>query len=183
VLKRLKADPEYPRLFSTAFPEATDKITYDTMAEAIAAFERTLKTHDRFDDWQKGDDQALSAKELKGLRLFLDAGCTTCHVGPVIGGKSYQKMGLVNTYENAADVGRFKVTNDEDDKFKFKVPSLRNVALTWPYFHDGRMPRLNEAVKKMGHLQLGKELTAEEVDLLMAFLNTLTDRTRQAKAE
>jgi cytochrome c peroxidase len=98
VLKRLKADPEYPKLFGAAFPEAADKVTYDNAAEAIAAFERTLKTHDRFDDWQKGDDQALSAKELKGLRLFLDAGCTTCHVGPVIGGKSYQKMGLVNAY-------------------------------------------------------------------------------------
>jgi cytochrome c peroxidase len=75
------------------------------------------------------------------------------------------------------------VTNDEDDKFKFKVPTLRNIALTWPYFHDGRMTRLNEAVKKMGHLQLGKDLTAEEVDLLLTFLNTLTDKTRQAKAE
>jgi len=110
-------------------------------------------------------------------------GCTTCHVGPVIGGKSYQKMGLVHAYENTTDVGRFKVTNDEEDKFRFKVPTLRNVALTWPYFHDGRMPRLNEAVKKMGHLQLGKELTAGEEDLLIAFLNTLTDKTRRAKAE
>jgi len=183
VLKRLQADPDYPRLFSAAFPNAAEKITYDNTAEAIAAFERTLKTHDRFDDWQKGNDRALSEKELKGLRLFLDVGCTTCHVGPVIGGKSFQKMGLVNPYENTTDAGRFKVTNDEDDKFKFKVPTLRNVALTWPYFHDGRMPRLNEAVKKMGHLQLGKELTAGEEDLLIAFLNTLTDKTRRAKAE
>jgi cytochrome c peroxidase len=180
VVKRLKADADYPKLFAAAFPAAADKITYDNMAEAIAAFERTLITHDRFDDWQKGDDKALTAKELKGLRLFLDVGCTTCHVGPVIGAKSFQKMGLVNPYENTTDIGRFKVTNDEDDKFKFKVPSLRNVALTGPYFHDGRMMRLNEVVKKMGHLQLGKEMTEEEVDLLATFLNTLTDKTRRS---
>jgi cytochrome c peroxidase len=180
VLKRLKADADYPKLFAAAFPGAADKITYDNMAEAIAAFERTLITRDRFDDWQKGDDKALTTKELQGLRLFLDVGCTTCHVGPVIGAKSFQKMGLVNAYENTTDIGRFKVTNDDDDKFKFKVPSLRNVTLTGPFFHDGRLTLLREAVKKMGHLQLGKELTPEEVDLLMAFLDTLTDKTRKA---
>jgi cytochrome c peroxidase len=183
VVKRLKADAEYARMFGSAFPDAPDKVTYDNMAEAIAAFERTLKTSDRFDDFQKGDDKALTDKELKGLRFFLDVGCTTCHVGPVIGAKSYQKVGLVNAYENTADVGRFKVTNDEDDKFKFKVPSLRNVAHTWPYFHDGRVMKLNEAVKKMAHLQLGKELDSGEVELVLAFLNTLSDKSRQVKTK
>ena len=182
VVKRLKADPEYARMFGAAFPAATDKISYDHMAEAIAAFERTLKTSDRFDDFQKGDDRALTDKELKGLRFFLEVGCTTCHVGPVIGAKSYQKMGLVNPYENTHDVGRIKVTNDEDDQFKFKVPSLRNIAPTWPYFHDGRVAQLNEAVKRMAHLQLGKEFTADDLDLVLAFLNALSDKTRRALA-
>ncbi len=182
VLKRLRADADYPKLFGAAFPGQADPVSYDNTAEAIAAFERTLRTHDRFDDWQNGSDAALTPRELQGLRFFLDVGCTTCHVGPVIGGKSYQRMGLVNAYENTTDVGRSKVTNDEDDKFKFKVPSLRNIALTGPYFHDGRVARLRDAVKRMGHLQLGKELTDEELDLVLAFLNTLTDKTRHAKS-
>jgi cytochrome c peroxidase len=183
VLKRLQADQDYPPLFAAAFPAAAEKVTYDNMAEAIAAFERTLKTNDRFDDFLRGQDQALSAQELTGLRLFLDAGCTTCHNKALLGGNSYQKAGLIQPYENTEDVGRFKVTQDEDDKYKFKVPSLRNVALTAPYFHDGKISRLEDTVKKMGAMQLGKDFTAAEIDQLTAFLKSLSDKQRTGKSQ
>jgi cytochrome c peroxidase len=178
VVKRLKADAEYPRMFAKAFPQTTE-ITYDNMAEAIAAFERTLITHDRFDDFQKGDDKALNPQELQGLELVLNTGCTTCHVGPAMGGNSYQKVGLVNPYETS-DPGRAKVTKEDSDKGKFKVPSLRNIALTAPYFHDGKVTTLNEAVKKMAFHQLDKKLTDAEVAAIVSFLNALTDKPRAA---
>lgn len=177
VVKRLKVDALYPKMFAKAFPESSDPITYDNMAEAIAAFERTLVTRDRFDDFQKGDDKALSATEQKGLELVLSLGCTTCHVTPTMGGSSYQKVGLIHPYETP-DIGRQKVSKDDSDKFKFKVPSLRNVALTAPYFHDGKMATLKEAVTKMAYHQLGKELTSDEADSLVAFLDALTDKPR-----
>jgi cytochrome c peroxidase len=177
VVKRLKEDADYQRLFNKAFPAASEKITYDNMAEAIAAFERTLVTHDRFDDFQEGDDKALNAQELRGLEMVLTFGCTTCHVGPAMGGSSYQKVGLIHSYPTQ-DTGREKVTKDDSDKFKFKVPMLRNIALTEPYFHDGKIATLKEAVTKMAYHQLGKELKAEEADDLVAFLDCLTDKPR-----
>ena len=176
VLNRLSADAEYPKLFQKAFPNAQKNITYDHVAGAIAAFERTLKTHDRFDDFQKGDDMALKPLEQQGLKLFLQAGCTTCHHGPLLGGNSYQKVGLVNPYENKEDLGRAKVTKDEDDNFKFKVPILRNIALTGPYFHDGKLASLDETVRKMGWMQLGRQFTDDEVKSIVAFLNTLSGK-------
>jgi len=182
VIARLKASKTYPKLFQQAFPGAAEAITYGNFARAVAAFERTLITHDRFDDFLKGNDQALSQTELKGLDLFLNTGCTTCHNGPVLGGNTYQKMGLVNAYETK-DLGRFEATKDEDDKLKFKVPVLRNIALTHPYFHDGSQAKLEDAVAKMGWLQLGKQLTPDEVKSLVAFLQTLTDKPRAAKPQ
>jgi cytochrome c peroxidase len=179
VLKRLGADREYVTLFKLAFPRDKAPMRYDNVAEAIAAFERTLITRDLFDDFLKGDDRALTAREQKGLRLFLEVGCATCHSGPTLGGQTYHKMGLVKPYANAEDTGRFGVTKDEGDKFKFKVPSLRNIALTAPYFHDGRVPQLNEATRTMADLQLGRELSAGETDLLVAFLRALTDKPRE----
>jgi cytochrome c peroxidase len=177
VVKKLSAIPDYVAKFAWAFPESGKKITYDDMAEAIAAFERTLVTHDRFDDFLKGDDQALNATEKKGLELFLTVGCTTCHSTPTMGGSSYMKVGLVHPYATE-DVGREKVTKDEDDRFKFKVPSLRNIAMTGPYFHNGKGADLKEAVKTMAYIQLDKQLTAEETDALVAFLGSLTDKAR-----
>lgn len=176
-VRRLKADAAYQKMFAKAFPGTADPINYDTMAEAIAAFERTLITRDRFDDFQKGDDQALSAQELQGLQLFTSIGCTTCHVGPVIGGNSYQKIGLIHPYETK-DLGREQATKDEEDRGRFKVPSLRNIALTAPYFHDGKVATLRDAVVKMAHLQLDKTLTDAEADLLVAYLDSLTDKPR-----
>jgi cytochrome c peroxidase len=176
VIKRLSAVPEYPKLFAAAFPAAQPALTYDNVAEAIAAFERTLKTDDRLDDFLRGDDRALNAEELKGLALFLETGCTVCHYGPTLGGLVYHKAGLIKPYENTEDLGRYTVTKDEDDKFKFKVPSLRNVALTGPYFHDGRVQTLDLAVVKMADMQLGRQLTDEETALLTAFMNALSDK-------
>ena len=180
VVKRLEADADYARLFKAAFPGDDKPLNYHNFAGAVAAFERTLITHDRFDDFLKGDDKALNAQELEGLSLFLSAGCTTCHVGPTIGGNMYQKIGILHPYGNTNDVGRLKVTGEEWDQYRFKVPSLRNVALTYPYFHDGRVADLNTAVKQMAYMQLGKELTDKEISALNAFLNCLSDKTRKA---
>ncbi len=180
VVKRLQAEANYPKLFKAAFPGEDKPISYHNFARAVAAFERTLITHDRFDDFLKGEDKALNAKELEGLNLFLSAGCTTCHVGPTIGGNMYQKIGVLHPYANTNDMGRFKVTGEEWDQYRFKVPSLRNVALTAPYFHDGRVADLNSAVKQMAYLQLGKDLTDKEISSLTTFLNSLSDKTRRA---
>lgn len=180
VIKKLKATSDYPPLFDKAFAGTGDKLTYDNLARAIAAFERTLITRDRLDDLLKGNDKALTAAELKGADLFLKTGCTTCHTGPLIGGNMYMKVGLVNPYETA-DLGRHDVTKDNDDKFKFKVPTLRNIALTAPYFHDGKIATLPDAVKKMAWHQLGKELKDDEVKAIVAFLGSLTDKARAAK--
>ncbi len=176
-VKRLNADTAYQRMFAKAFPGMADPINYDNLAEAIAAFERTLITRDRFDDFQKGDDQALTAQELKGLHLLTSIGCSTCHVGPVLGGNSYQKIGLIHPYETK-DLGREQATKDEEDRGRFKVPSLRNIALTAPYFHDGKVATLRDAVVKMAHLQLDKTLTDAEADVLVAYLDALTDKPR-----
>ena len=177
VEKKLSAVKEYQQGFAKAFPGVTNPITYDNMAEAIAAFERTLITHDRLDDFQKGDDRALTAAELKGLDLFLTVGCTTCHNGPVLGGNSYQKVGLIHPYETK-DLGRFVVTKEEGDEHKFKVPSLRNIVLTGPYFHDGTQKDLRETTIKMAHMQLDRQLTPVEADSLHALMFALTDKAR-----
>jgi cytochrome c peroxidase len=180
VIERLSGDADYVRLFKAAFPGEQSPINYDNFARAVAAFERTLITKDRYDDFVKGDDKALSAAELKGLDTFINTGCITCHIGPAFGGQMYQKMGLVNPYENKEDLGRYEVTKNEAEKYFFKVPSLRNIALTGPYFHDGKASTLEEAVTKMGWLQLGKKLTEEEVKSIVSFLNALSDKDRAA---
>jgi cytochrome c peroxidase len=177
VLERLKGAPEYKKLFVKAFPASGEQINYDNVARAIAAYERTLITRDRFDDWQRGKDKALNEPELRGLNLFLSSGCSTCHNGPVLGGNQFQKVGLVNPYDTS-DAGRYEVTKDDSDKHKFKVPMLRNIALTGPYFHDGQQKTLEEAAKKMAWLQLGKELTDAEAKDLAAFMGALTDKSR-----
>ena len=146
---------------------------------SISAFQRTFKTSDSFDDFQRGKYKSLSYDEIKGLELFLSLGCSNCHKGPMFGGNSFQKIGVKKSYENKEDLGRFKVTGNEDDMFVFKVPSLRNIALTAPYFHDGSQNTLDLAVKKMAELQLGKNLTEQEIESIVSFLNTLTDKARE----
>ena len=146
VVEKLKAEKKYVGAFKKAFPGESDPVTYDNFAKAVGSFERTLRTHDRFDDFLKGDDKALTAAELKGLDTFLSIGCTTCHTGPLLGGNDYKKLGILNAYENTADKGRIEVTKEDYDEFVFKVPSLRNIALTAPYFHDGQKATLAEVI-------------------------------------
>jgi cytochrome c peroxidase len=173
VEKLLAGVPGYVAAFKAAFPGQPNPVTYDNMAAAIGAFERKLTTPGRFDKYLAGDGAALTAEEKKGLDTFLATGCQTCHNGATIGGSMYMKLGAVVPYETK-DLGRFSVTKSEADKYVFKVPSLRNVAETGPYFHDGSIATLDEAVTKMAKHQLGKELKPEEVSSIVAFLKALT---------
>jgi len=174
---KLSAIEGYKELFQKAFP-GSPNVTFENIAVAISAFERTLRTTDKFDEFIAGNHKALNDKEQKGLETFITSGCTSCHNGAMFGGKMFMKMGVVNPYENTEDTGKFRVTGRESDKYIFKVPSLRNVALTAPYFHDGAAPTLEEAVKQMAWLQLGKKLETEDIGNIVAFLNTLTDKDR-----
>jgi cytochrome c peroxidase len=169
----LRSIPGYAPLFAAAFPGKADPVSFDDAALAIAAFERTLVTPAPFDAFLAGDDAALDAAQRRGLATFLETGCPTCHVGAAVGGGMFQKLGLVHPYETK-DPGRFAVTKNEADRGFFKVPSLRNVAKTGPWFHDGSIQTLDEAVKKMAWHQLGKELTPEQTADVVAFLGSLT---------
>lgn len=173
VVTVLKSIPGYAPLFAAAFPDDEDPIDYGNMARAIGAFERRLITADRLDAFVSGQDTALSDEDLAGLEEFLDAGCATCHMGPTIGGGMYRKLGLVKPYRTK-DLGRGDVTGDEADRFVFKVPSLRNVAMTGPYFHDGSIASLPEVIGLMAEHQLGIELSDEQVARIETFLGTLT---------
>jgi cytochrome c peroxidase len=173
VLGVLKSIPGYAPLFAAAFPGERNPITYDNMARAIGAFERRLITADRLDAFVSGQDTALSDGELTGLEQFLDAGCITCHMGPAIGGGMYRKLGLVKPYPTD-DPGRFEVTQEEADRAVFKVPSLRNIAATGPYFHDGSVGSLRDAIRLMGEHQLGVALSDEQVAQIETFLGSLS---------
>ena len=170
----LKSIPQYVNEFKLVFGESN--ITIDQVTQAIAEFERTLVTpNSRFDQWLLGDKNALSDKELSGYKLFKQTGCVACHNGAAVGGNSFQKMGIVKPYitKNPAE-GLSAVTGKDADRFKFKVPTLRNVELSYPYFHDGEAETLSEAVDVMGQLQLGKTFTKDENEKIVAFLKTLT---------
>jgi cytochrome c peroxidase len=170
----LQSIPAYVADFKKSF--GTDKIAIAQVTKAIAAFEETLVTPNaRFDKWLAGDKKALSANELAGYKLFKDSGCVACHNGPAVGGNSYQKMGVVAPYKASSPAeGRIAVTGKDADRFNFKVPTLRNVEMTYPYFHDGAASTLTEAVDTMGHLQLGKSFSDDENAKIVAFLKTLT---------
>ena len=170
----LESIPAYVREFKQVF--GTDKITIDEVTQAIAEFEKTLVTpNSAFDQWLLGDKAALDSNELAGYKLFKESGCTACHNGEAVGGNSFQKMGLVEAYQtkNPAE-GLSAVTGKDADRFKFKVPTLRNVEMTYPYFHDGEAETLTEAVDVMGRLQLGRKFTDKENAQIVAFLKTLT---------
>jgi Cytochrome c peroxidase len=169
----------YVKLFKEAFPNDSKPISGKNIAIAIGAYERTLTTPSRFDEYLKGNTKALNQKEKKGLITFIEVGCVACHNGPLVGGNSFQKFGVVAPYweytkNQSIDEGRYLVTKKEEDKYVYKVPSLRNVALTPPYFHDGSVEKLEDAVKIMAKVQLGKDLTNEDIDNIVAFLNALT---------
>lgn len=185
VIAVLKSIPGYAPLFAAAFPEATDPISFDNMALAIGAFERGLLTPAPFDAFLSGDDAALTAEQRAGLRTFIQTGCITCHNGATVGGRMYQKLGLVEPFPTQ-DTGREKLTGNEADRFMFKVPSLRNVAKTGPWFHDGSVTSLDDAIRLMARHQLGKALSEAEVSSIRAFLESLTgevDREYVAKPE
>lgn len=177
--KRLRGVEEYKTLFAKAFPGSTQPITFDNITKAIGAFERQLHPPSRFDKWLDGDENALTTEEKTGLKTFMEAGCITCHNGVAIGGNMLQKFGLFGNYweltkSKKIDSGRFEVAKNENDKYFFKVPSLRNIAMTYPYFHDGSVEKLEDAVKIMAKLQNNKDLRDEEISSIVTFLKSLT---------
>lgn len=172
----LRSMPGYVSAFKAAFPNEKDPITYDNFGRAVGAFERGLVTPTRFDELLAGNDDALSPAEKAGLGLFVRTGCTTCHQGKLVGGTMYMKLGMVEPYANTSDVGRSAITKHDEDRMFFKVPSLRNVADTAPYFHDGSIPDLPTAVKTMARLQLGKQLTDDEAASIVTFLTALSGK-------
>jgi len=181
-VKRIASIDEYVKEFQKAFPDSSNEVSLKHITDAIGAYERTLTTPSRFDKFLEGDDNALSTMEKKGLKTFMDVGCTTCHNGVAVGGGMYQKFGLINgpywkyTGSKSHDIGRAGVTNNDNDKYFFKVPSLRNVAHTYPYFHDGSIWSLRKAVQIMGKTQLGKDLSKEQTNEIIAFLKSLTGK-------
>jgi cytochrome c peroxidase len=174
VVEVLRSIPEYVEAFQKAFPDQKDSLTFDNVAQAIGAFERKLVTSSRWDKFLGGDQAALTDQEKAGLNTFLDAGCQACHSGAFMGGSVFQKLGAVKPYPDTRDLGRFDVTNQDADKQVFKVPSLRNVEKTAPYFHDGSVKTLEEAVTKMANYQLGRSLSPADATSILAFLKTLT---------
>lgn len=173
VVKKLKKDITYRDLFNSIYPTG---ITGENITNAIAEYEKTLITpNSQFDLYLKGDKSALNEDERNGYKLFKEYGCISCHNGVNIGGNLMQKIGILEEYQTK-DYGRYNVTKNEEDKYYFKVPTLRNIQLTSPYFHDGLTPTLKEAVKKMSYYQVGYTLTDKETDDIVKFLKTLTGK-------
>lgn len=183
VVATLKSMEDYVTWFAESFPEEEDAITFDNFAKAIEAYEATLITPAPFDAWLNGDDAALDADQLAGLQLFMDKGCVSCHAGVNLGGEGYYPFGLIE--KPGADVlpeddlGRFMVTETVDDEYVFRAAPLRNVAVTAPYFHSGKVWDLKTAVMIMGQSQLGEDLTDRETDQIVAFLGSLTGEVPQ----
>jgi cytochrome c peroxidase len=181
VEKRLKEYDEYVALFKEAFPADQDPVTVDNFAKAIGAFERTLLTPSPFDSYLKGNEKALTAAQKNGLKTFIETGCTGCHSGTYVGGQMYQKFGLVEPYwkytkSEKVDEGRYAVTKSEADKYVFKVPVLRNVEKTLPYFHDGSVDTLKATVTIMAKVQLGRDVSSKQVAEMVDFLKSLTGK-------
>ncbi len=176
---KLKGIPGYTELFRKAYPGESSPVTVDNFAKAVGAFERTLVTPAPFDSFLRGDLAALKEQEKRGLKAYLDAGCIMCHFSPYFGGQMYQKFGIFEPYwkytkSDPIDEGRSVVTKNEADKYVFKVPIHRNVAKTPPYFHDGSVEKLEEAVWIMGKIQLNRELRKEKIEEIVSFLKSLT---------
>jgi cytochrome c peroxidase len=179
VIEQLGAIPGYQAVFKAAFPGSGEALTFDNVRKAIAVFEATLITPNApFDRYLKGDANALGSEQQAGLALFINSGCASCHGGMNVGGATYAPFGVVERpgadLLPPADKGRFDVTKTVSDEYVFRVPSLRNVALTAPYFHSGRAWDLRQAVAVMGSSQLGAKLSPGDVDKIAVFLETLT---------
>jgi cytochrome c peroxidase len=175
-LAAIRADARYPARFAANFP---DGVTEANVRKAIAAFERSFITPSRFDRWLSGDSAAITEDERAGYELFKSVGCTACHQGVNVGGNMFQRFGVMGDYfedrgnVTEPDYGRYNVTKNETDKFVFRVPSLRNVALTAPYFHDGSAPTLPDAVRTMARYQLGRQMAEPQVESIVKFLTSL----------
>lgn len=179
LIDRLKKVELYQEMFAKAYENEKDPITFDNLTRAIGAFERTLMPESRFDKYLEGNDSALTVQEQKGLNAFIEVGCITCHSGVALGGQMLQKFGLFEDYwkltksENV-DYGLFELSQNETEKYFFKVPGLRNVTHTAPYFHDGAVSDLKKAVQIMGKLQRNVDLTDEQVNNIVVFLGSLS---------
>jgi len=178
IIPMLRSSPDYVKAFAKAF---ADGITKDNVRDAIATFEESLYTpNSRFDQFLRGKSNALTQEEKEGYNLFKEYGCVSCHQGINVGGNMFQKFGVMGNYfadrgkVTKADLGRFNVTGQEKDRYVFRVPSLRNVELTSPYFHDGTAETLEQAVNVMVKYQLGRSLKSEQINLIIQFLKTLT---------
>lgn len=179
VESKLRSVPGYARAFALAFPEQAQPVTFDNVGLAIGAFERGLTTPSRWDRFLAGDQRALESIEFAGFHEFMHAGCATCHNGPFVGGRSLQKLGAMRPWPDQSDVGREAVTKAPTDHMVFKVPTLRNVGQTGPYFHDGSVMTLDEAVRRMAVHQLGLSLNETQVSRIVAWLNALTGEIPQ----
>lgn len=176
-VKRIAETPGYAALYAKAYPN--QKMNYENLTAAIGYFERTLATPSRFDRFLANDFEALTVQEKEGLKIYLETGCQTCHMGITLGGSMYEKFGKYDDYwkytgSKTIDKGVYDLTKNEADKYKFKVPSLRNVSKTYPYFHDGSVKDLKQAVQIMAKVQLNKELTDAQSAALVSFLEALT---------
>ena len=174
VVAVLKSMPEYVQAFKAAFPTEKDPVTFNNMAVAIGAFERRLLTPSRWDKFLQGDAAALTPAEKEGFRTFITSGCQTCHAGALVGGAMYQKLGVIKPFPEDSDAGRFQLTKNEGDRMVFKVPSLRNIEKTGPYFHNGKVGTLAEAVERMAEYQVGRELTDVQIQSIITWLKSLT---------
>ncbi|WP_283177969.1 cytochrome-c peroxidase [Gemmobacter sp. 24YEA27] len=178
VIATLGSMPQYVTWFGAAFPDDAEPLSFDNMAKAIEVFEATLITPAPFDAWLNGDDAAMTADQLAGLQLFMEKGCASCHSGVNVGGHGYYPFGLIEKPGAEIlppdDKGRFAVTATVDDEYVFRAAPLRNIALTAPYFHSGKVWDLRVAVEIMAESQLGEALHPEETTQIVAFLDSLT---------
>jgi cytochrome c peroxidase len=175
VVAHVRSNPAYVHDLHEAFPNATDPVSMDTITQSITTFENGLLTPSRWDQYLQGDTEALTAEEKQGLRVFLRTGCAACHAGKDMGGNSYELLGAANEWQgNQGDRGRVLATLESRDAMFFKVPTLRNVDQTAPYFHDGHVATLEEAVRVMGRLQDDTELSNADIQSIVTFLHALT---------
>ena len=176
VMDKLAGLADYPDTFAKAFPDQSPSLSYANLREALAAFQRTLRTESRFDDFLRGDGSALNAQEQRGLNKFMSVNCVRCHDGPLVGGTLHEKLGEKAPFHNTEDQGRHRVTGKDEDRMVFKVSQLRNVAVTGPWFHDGSADQLSDVVRIMARIQLDTELKDAEVEDIVAFLGALTGK-------
>jgi len=174
VVDVLTSMPDYVAAFRRAFPGERNPVTFDHAAQAVGAFERKLVTPSRWDQFLAGDEVVLSAEEKGGFNVFVEEGCSNCHTGLLVGGNAYQRLGVRRLYPDASDPGRYNVTKSEPDRMFFKIPSLRNVEMTGPYFHKGKVDTLHEAVVQMADYQLGKKISDRRVEAIVTWLKSLT---------